>query len=450
MHEPAGAPTTVREQVALIREGGATSEQLVTACLGAIDATDADIGAWVSLDREHALSQAQHSDDTRRRGRPLGDLHGMPVGIKDNIDTSDLPTERGSAIYAGRQPAADSCVVEKLREAGAVILGKTVCTEFAWMHPAGTCNPHDPARSPGGSSSGSAAAVAAGHVPLAVGSQTNGSVLRPASYCGVYGFKPSAGIISRRGVLETSPTLDQMGVFARDPGDAALLADVLAGYDAADPMSYLAPRPKMLAGYLAEVPIEPSFVWIELPYAERYSRATRLGCDELLDRLGPRVERIPEPQSFTGLLDCHKTIYDYEISRCLEHEYTQHRDLLSATARDALDAARKRTDEEYSDALAMREVAQSWFQQFFYDYDAIITPAALGEAPPLAGGTGDPVCSTIWTLCGLPCLSVPLLTGEGDLPIGVQLVGGYNEDDRLFRTTRWLLAHLNAEIEAER
>lgn len=451
MNETVDAPAaTARAQVARIHAGDTTSEQLVNACLDAINATDADIGAWVSLDREHALSQAQRLDDTRRRGRPLGELHGVPVGVKDNFDTADLPTERGSAIYRGHQPVADSCAVEKLREAGAVILGKTVCTEFAWMHPAGTRNPHNPAHSPGGSSSGSAAAVAAGHVPLAVGSQTNGSVLRPAAFCGVYGFKPSAGIVSRRGVFETSPTLDQVGVFARDPGDAALLADVLAGYDAADPMSYLAPRPKMLAGYLADVPIEPNFVWIELPYAERYSPATRLGCEELLGQLGAQVERIPGPQSFADLLDCHKAIYDYEIIRCLEDEYTRQRDLLSPTARDSLDAARARSDEEYADALAMREAAQSWFTQFFYDYDAIITPAALGEAPPLADGTGDPVCSTIWTLCGLPCLSVPLLTGEGDLPIGVQLVGGYNEDDRLFRTTRWLLSHLNATIEAQR
>ena len=436
---------TVREYVRLVHEGAATSEQLVTDCLDAIDASEPAIGAWASIHREQALSQARMLDDSRRRGRPLGELHGIPVGIKDNFDTSDLPTERGSAIYAGRQPDADCRVVEKLREAGAVILGKTICTEFAWMHPAATRNPHNPAHSPGGSSSGSAAAVAAGQVALAVGSQTNGSVLRPASFCGIYGFKPSAGIISRRGVFETSPTLDQVGVFACDPGDAALLADVLGGYDAADAMSYLAPRPKMLPGYHAEVPIEPNFVWIELPYADRFSAATRLGCEELLDRLGAQIERIPAPESFSGLLECHKTIYDYEIFRCLNDEYTNHRELISDTAGAALEAARLRTREEYDAALAMLEAAKTWFERFFYDYDAILTPAALGEAPLLSDGTGDPVCSTIWTLCGLPCLSVPLLTGEGDLPIGVQLVGGRNEDDRLFRTTRWLLAYLNAD-----
>jgi len=440
------AVPTVRESVRLIHEGAATSEQLVRACLDVIDATEPGVGAWVSIDREQALDQAKKLDESRRRGRPLGELHGIPVGIKDNFDTAQLPTRRGTPIYVGRQPDADCAVVEKLREAGAVILGKTVCTEFAWMHPSATRNPHNAAHTPGGSSSGSAAAVAAGQVPLAVGSQTNGSVLRPASYCGIYGFKPSAGIISRRGVFETSATLDQVGVFARDAGDAALLADVLGGYDAADPMSYLAPRPKMLPGYLAEVPIEPNFAWIdELPYADRYSEATRLGCEELLDRLGAQVERIPAPQSFAGLLECHKVIYDYEIVRCLASEYADHRDLISATAASALESARSRTREDYDAALATLEGAKAWFRQFFYDYDAIVTPAALGEAPPLSDGTGDPVCSTIWTLCGLPCLAVPLLAGDGNLPIGVQLVAGHNEDDRLFRTTRWLLANLNPD-----
>jgi len=445
MHKPAStAVPTVRECVRQVHEGVTTSEQLVTSCLDAIDATEPAICAWASIDREQALAQARTLDEIRRRGRPVGELHGVPVGIKDIFDTSDLPTERGSAIYAGRRPGADCAVVEKLREAGAVILGKTVTAEFAWRHPGATRNPHDSSRSPGGSSSGSAAAVAAGHVPLAIGSQTNGSTIRPASHCGVYGFKPSAGIVSRRGVFRTSPTLDQVGVFARDAGDVALLADVLGGYDAADAASYLAPRPKMLAGYLAEVPIEPNFVWLELPYADQYSTATQLGCDELLESLGAQVERIPAPASFADLLECHRTIYDYEVFRCLADEYANHRDLISDTARDRLETASMRTREEYDEALTALAAAKAWLQRFFYDYDAIIAPAALGEAPPMSDGTGDPVCSTIWTLCGLPCLSVPLLTGDGDLPIGVQLVAGHNEDDRLLRTTRWLLAHLSS------
>ena len=443
MSQPGAESTnTVRDWVAAVRAGEATAVQFATSCLAAIDATDAAVGAWQFLDRDAALAAAEHLDDIRRRGLPTGDLHGVPIGIKDIFDTADMPTERGSSIYAGRRPTANSAVVERLHEAGANVFGKTTTTEFAWRDPTTTRNPHNPAHSPGGSSSGSAAAVAAGQVPLAIGSQTNGSTIRPASYCGVYGFKPSRGIVSRRGVLRTSGTLDQVGMFGRDLGDVALLADVLAGYDAADAHSYLAPKPRMLEGFLAEVPIEPNFVWFDMPYAGSYSAATAGGCDELLDVLDGRVDRIPAPRSFSDLIECHQIIYDYEISRSLQLEFVEHNAALSESARSGLESAAKTTDEQYRDALDLLAGAQAWFTQLFYDYDAILTPSSTGEAPLLEQGTGDPICSTIWTLCGLPCLSAPLLCGEGGLPIGVQLVGNSFEDDRLFRTTRWLLGQL--------
>lgn len=438
---------TIRQSAQLIKDGTLASEQLVTECLNQIDTTDENIGAWAHLDREHALNQARNLDEIRRKGQPLGDLHGIPIGIKDIFDTADSPTELGSTIHAGRRPEADSAVVEKLREAGAVVLGKTVTTEFAYMHPAETRNPHNPAYSPGGSSSGSAAAVAAGHVPLSIGSQTNGSTIRPASYCGIYGFKPTRGIISRRGVLQTSATLDQVGVFGLDPGDLALLCDVLGGYDATDSMSYLAPRPRVLDGYLSEVPIEPNFAWIDIPYSDRFSNAILSGSEELAQVLGSQFERIPAPQTFSALPECHKIIHDYEIYRCLEREREDHWGQLSETMQRALKAAAKRTDAQYEDALSVLEGADTWFQQFFYDYDAIITPSATGEPPKMGNGTGDPICSTIWTLCGLPCVSLPLLTGDNGLPIGIQLVAGVNEDDRLLRTTRWLLDRLRSSID---
>jgi Asp-tRNA(Asn)/Glu-tRNA(Gln) amidotransferase A subunit family amidase len=233
-----------------------------------------------------------------------------------------------------------------------------------------------------------------------------------------------------------------VGVFGRDPGDLALLCDVLGGYDASDNLSYLAPRPRMLKGYLSEVPVEPDFVWIDLPYADRYSQDTAEGFEELMDVLGAKVDRIPAPQSFSTLLACHKVIYDYELYRCLENERKNQWDQLSETIKSAFESARERTDEQYREALEIQEAANTWFRQFFNDYDAIITPAATGEAVKIGEGTGDPICCTIWTLCGLPCISLPLLTGSNGLPIGVQLVAAANEDDRLFRTTRWLLEHL--------
>ena len=436
---------TVEEQVRLMREGRLSSQKWVKSCLEEIAATDREIGAWIHLDPELALRQATEMDRIRRAGKPTGPLHGVPVGIKDIFDTDDQPTERGSAIYAGRQPTANCAVVEKLKEAGAVILGKTVTTELAWMHPANTRNPHHPDRTPGGSSSGSAAAVAAGHVPLSVGSQTHGSTIRPASYCGVYGYKPSRGIISRRGAFRTSPTLDQVGLFGRHPADVALLCDVVGGYDASDNMSYLAPRPRALAGYYSDVPIEPALAWIDLPYANRYSAATVAGCEELIDVLGERIERVPAPVTFSALIKVLQRIYGFEIYQRLRDERENHSALLSETTLSGLSAASRTSRAEYEEALEIMQAAITWFTRFFYDYDAIVTPAAPGEAPVFEDGTGDPVCCTIWTLCGLPCLSLPLLVGENQLPVGVQLVAGANEDDRMFRTTRWLLDYLQPQ-----
>ena len=436
------ASPTVREWVDLIRAGDATSSTLVTHYADAIESTDANIHAWVDFSRDTATSQATTLDDIRKRGEPTGSLHGIPVGIKDIYDTADFKTQYGSAIHDQHQPENDCAVVEKLKEAGAMVMGKTVTTEFAFMHPSITCNPHNTDYSPGGSSSGSAAAVAAGHVPLAIGSQTNGSVIRPASFCGVYGFKPSRGIISRRGALATSDTLDQVGVFGADVGDIALLADSLAGYDATDNASYKEPKPQMLQGYLSEPPVEPAIAWLDMPYAGNYSADANEGFEELLSELDS-IERLPVPQTFAALIPSHKLIHEYEIVRCLKERIDKHWEQISDTIKPVLLAGKEHTEEQYREALTIKTAAEAWFQEFFNDYDAILTPSALSEAP-LMGSTGDPVCCTIWTLCGLPCISLPLLTGTNDLPIGVQLVGAFRQDDRLLRTTRRLIQNLNS------
>jgi len=434
--------STARQWAELIRAGSVTSDTLVKQCTDNIEANDADLRAWVDFDKNNVTEQAHQLDEIRKRGEPTGALHGIPVGVKDIYDTADFPTRYGSAIYQQHQPTADCAVIEKLKEAGAIVMGKNVTTEFAFMQPSVTRNPHNKDYSPGGSSSGSAASVAAGHVPLAIGSQTNGSVIRPASFCGVYGFKPSRGIISRRGVLATSDTLDQVGVFARDVGDAALLADSLAGYDAADAASYIQPKPQMLQGYLSDVPVEPAIAWLEMPYASQYSADAAQGFEELLGELGGSVERLPTPQTFAALIPCHKIIYQYEMARCLSDRVENHQDKISDELQATLLAAKDVSDDQYHEALTIKAAAEDWFKQFFNDYDAILTPSALSEAP-LMGSTGDPVCCTIWTLCGLPCINLPLLTGENDLPVGVQLIGGFRQDDRLLRTTRHFIKQLN-------
>ncbi len=441
---------TARQCIKHIADGSLTSVELVKHHAALIQKTDAAIGAWQHFDAKRVEQTASVLDEMRRRSDPLGSLHGIPVGLKDIFDTADYPTEYGSAIHQGRKPTADCRVVEKLKEAGALVMGKTVTTEFAFMHPSSTTNPHSALHSPGGSSSGSAASVAAGQVPLAIGSQTNGSVIRPASFCGVYGFKPSSGIVSRAGVLETSQTLDTVGFFGRDLADVALLADALAGYDNRDKASYLAPKPKMLEGYLSDVPVPPSYAWIDMPYTDRYSEDVVAGFEELLSEMGESVERIPAPQSFAALIPCHKIIHEYEIVRCLQDEIDNGWASISDTIKPTLENAKSYTDDQYHEALEIRQAAMQWFASFFNDYDAILTPSAVSEAPLVtAGGTGDPVCCTIWTLCGLPCINLPLLSGANDLPIGVQLVGAYRQDDRLMRTARHMLESLQPTREEQ-
>ncbi len=441
LHNEQPAAHSVRQ----IKDGLLTSVALVTACLTRIEDTDPQLKAWAHLDAEGALEQAQALDAIRQAGKPLGPLHGIPVGLKDIIDTSGLPTERGTSIFAGRQPDADAAVVERLREAGAVILGKTVTTELAFMHPSPTRNPHNPAHSPGGSSSGSAAAVAALQVPLAIGTQTNGSVIRPASYCGVFGFKPTRGMISRRGILKTSGSLDQVGVFARELEDVALLADALASYDPADPLSPPRPRPRMHEGFQSDVPIEPMLAWFELPYADRLSDETLAGLGEVTDLLGARVERLTAPPRFATLIETQRTIHEYEFCQALDQTITDNWDALSGELQGVVTHGRTIGRSAYQDALGELADAEDLFAVFFRDFDAIIAPSAVGVAPLFNDGTGDPICSTVWTVGGLPCVSLPLLVGESGLPIGVQLIAGKEEDDRLLRTAKWVVAALQDE-----
>nr|WP_306265943.1 amidase [Pararhizobium sp. IMCC3301] len=428
-----------------IREGRLSSVDLVKSCLARIAQTDPTIQAWAHLDPDQALSQAAEMDRIRRAGLSLGALHGVPVGLKDIIDTSDMPTQLGSPAFEARQPDRDAAIVDRLRDAGAVIMGKTVTTEFAFLNPSRTRNPHDPARTPGGSSSGSAAAVAAHHVPLAIGTQTNGSVIRPASFCGVYGFKPSRGVISRRGVLQTSVSLDQVGVFARTLPDAALLAEALAGHDSIDPASLPRPRPAMTKGVAEEVPVEPDLAFFELPFHDRLTTDGREGLDTVIDALGERVLRLRPADAMANLVAVQATIHEFELCLHLAETFDAHWDKVSPLLQGVVARGRKISQDQYQDALGVKASAEVFFADFFTEFDAIIAPCATGEAPAIDDGTGDPIFCTLWTLAGLPSLSLPLLVGENQMPIGVQLIGPAEKDDRLLRSATWLQAKLAAD-----
>jgi len=440
---------TATAAAAKIREGRLTSVELVKACLARIEATDGQLKAWTFLDKEGALARAGEMDELRRAGKALGPLHGIPVGLKDIIDTRDMPTENGSPIFAGRQPDADAGVTERLLEAGAVVLGKTTTTELAFMHPSKTRNPHNHEYSPGGSSSGSAAAVAGFQVPLTIGTQTNGSVIRPASFCGTYAVKPSRGMISRRGILQTSASLDQPGVFARSLEDAALLVDAISSYDPQDKLSPARPRPKLLDGARQDIPVDPDIAWFDLPYADQISGDMSEGMNEVLNGLtetGATIDRMASPPAFSGLAAMHRIIHLYEFNQHLGKALSDDWEKVSDTLKPLMEEARKITSTQYEDAQGMMGNAQEFFATFFNDYDAVLTPAALGEAPKFGSGTGDPICSTIWTLCGLPCVTLPMLVGGNGLPMGVQLVGPLERDDRLMRLAAWVLKKLVPDV----
>ena len=430
------------EALSASASGRLSSVELVTSCLARIQQTDGDIKAWAFLDPDAALAQAAECDRIRKAGMATGPLHGIPVGLKDIIDTAKMPTQRGTPIFAGRQTDHVARLVEHLREAGAVIMGKTVTTELAFVHANETRNPHNNAHSPGGSSSGSAAAVAAQHVPLAIGTQTNGSVIRPASFCGTFGFKPTRGVISRTGLLQTSVSLDQVGCFGRTLADVALLTDAIGSYDQHDTTSFARPRPNMSAGAAADVPVTPDLAWFNLPFNDRLSDDAREGLEAVLDILGPQVTRMDPADTLSNLVAVQARIHEYEIAQHQAEVFDQHWDQISETLKPIISRARQITKAEYEDALEVKASAEAFFADFFVEFDAIVAPSAAGEAPRFGEGTGDPIFCTLWTLAGLPCVSLPLLVGETGLPIGVQLIGPIEKDDRLLRTARWLQSQL--------
>ena len=429
----------------LIRDGAISSEQLVEACLARVREVDGRVRAWAFLDPDHALAQARAADEFRLSGRPVGPLHGVPIGIKDIIDTADMPTENGSVLHGGRTPSRDATVVAMLRAAGAVIMGKTVTTEFATYTPGKTRNPHNPAHTSGGSSSGSAAAVAAGMVPLAVGSQTNGSTIRPASFCGVYGFKPTHGLIPRHGIFQLSRTLDQVGLFARALEDVALLAAELVGYDERDPDSR--PRARIPFGEVAaeEPPLPPMFAFVKTPRWDRTDADTQEAFAELTEHLGDRVEEVELSGAAEEAYEWHRVIMEAEMAANLDMVWEKGRDRLSERLRAQLERGREVRALDYQRALArVPALTESFSELFMLRYDAILTPAAPGCAPQGLDSTGDPAFCTLWTLCGMPALSMPLMQGANGLPIGVQLVGPRYGDARLLRTARWLATRVEA------
>jgi Asp-tRNA(Asn)/Glu-tRNA(Gln) amidotransferase A subunit family amidase len=420
-----------------LASGALRASELTEALIARIEAREPEVGAFAWFDADFVRQQAKALDAQRQAGRPIGALHGLPVALKDIIDTARIPTENGCPLDAGRVPVKDAALVSRLRSAGAIIMGKTVTTELAYMQAGRTRNPHNPAHTPGGSSSGSAAAVADGMVPLAVGTQTGGSVIRPASFCGVTGYKPSFGAIPRSGVLMQSPTLDTVGVFAASPLDAALLAEVLMGHDAGDRATLPAPVPRLLDVASAAPPVRPVLAFVRPPGWDKADPDLHAAFDELVAALGDQVFEAPLPNAFDQAAEVRARINFAEMARYY-HRYAKNRAALGDRTRAAIEEGEAILARDYLAALDWADVLYAGLGEIFQRCDAILCPAATGPAPEGLDYTGDAIFNGLWTLTGTPAVTVPAFTASNGLPMGVQLVGPRGGDARLLRTANWL------------
>jgi len=421
------------DALAAIAAGTLTAEALTRACLERIAEREPVVHAFAWIDPERALTEARERDRTGAQYRGL--LHGLPMGVKDIIDTQDMPTGCGSPIYAGHRPPNDAACVALAREAGAVMLGKTVTTEFALRHPGPTANPHDPAHTPGGSSSGSAAAVADFMVPVAFGTQTGGSVIRPASYCGVVGYKPSFNTINPTGVKPLATSFDTVGLLARSVDDCALVVDVLSG--AASPSS---PPERLQAVRPARIGFCRTPAW---PHAEPATVRAVETAAEQLRRSGIAVDEVELPGDFAGFLDAQNDVLRYDAARVFAFERTRHPDLLSPSLREELAAGLAFPRSRYLEAQALIARCRSLFATAVAPFECLLAGSAPGEAPRGLHHTGESIFNRLTSGLHVPCITLPGFTGPNGLPVGIQLIGAFGDDARLLRTAKWVAARID-------
>lgn len=429
---------TASDAARLIAAGQLTSAELAESCLDRIRELDPVLHAWAYLDEARALGMARGFDERRERGESAAPFHGVPLGVKDIFNTKEMPTEMGSLVWHAFTPGNDARVVETLGWYGCYPLGKTVTAEFGVHHPGPTLNPYDVTRTPGTSSSGSAVAVATGMVPVALGSQTAGSTIRPASYCGVYGFKPSFGLLPRTGMLKTTDTLDHIGLLARDIGDLVLLLDSarVSGQDY--PLVH-GTLDLPGNGSRGDLPWRVGLVrgpqWAD---AEGYAQRA---LEQLVDRLalleGVTVQEVELRDEFSYIHPVHQTIYCKELSYYFRDELEQ-ADLVSSTFREMVEQGRRTTPAEYRDALGFQARIAALLDEQFDGVDVILTLAAGGEALVGLDAVDRPDNCLIWTFCGAPSLTVPAFVGPAGLPFGAQLVARKYDDDRLLAFAQML------------
>ena len=427
------------EQLATkIKDAQLSSVDVCKAFIERIEKYEKDIKAWAHFDKKVLLEKAEEADEHRRSGKPLGSLHGVPVAVKDIIGTIDMPTECGTVIRKGKSYSQNAEIIDMLHSAGALVMGKTATSELAFLGPPATTNPHDNSRTPGGSSSGSAAAVASFMAPVSIGSQTGGSIIRPASYCGVVGYKPTFGLISRNGVLRTSYNLDHMGVFGRSVEDVAMLAKVLIKKDKYDPATIHYSADNFVEETKKGPLFEPKFIFYKTEYWKLIDKKSKDAFEYFIKSFPKNIEVFDTPSYFKDIHKYHQIIHETDLANNFSVYYKKYKKKLSKYMQDAIANGNKHSAKEYAEAIDFMKRSYESYQEVFEDYHGVLSPSSPGVAPKGLKSTGTAEFNKVWSYMGTPCISLPLLEGENNLPLGVQIIGDKYDDHRFLGVANWL------------
>ena len=433
----------IEELVNKIKDAQITSEEICKKYIERINKFEKDVKAWAHFDEKLLLEKAIESDNNRRSGKVTGPLHGIPIALKDIIGTLDMPTECGTVIRKGKSYSQNAEIIDLLLSAGAIIMGKTATSELAYLGPSDTTNPHDYDRTPGGSSSGSAAAVASCMAPLSIGSQTGGSVIRPASYCGVVGYKPTYGLISRNGVLKTSEKLDHIGVFGKSVEDVALLAKVLIKKDNYDSSTVHYSTENMLTETKKGPLFEPKFIFYKTKSWNLIEKKSREAFEYFIKSFKKNIEVFDTPSYFKDIHKYHRIIHETDLANNFSIYYKKYKKKLSKYMQDAILRGNKYSAKEYAEAIDFMQRSYNSYKEVFEDYHGVLTPSSPGVAPKGLKSTGTAEFNRVWSYLGTPCISLPLLQGENNLPLGIQLVGNRYDDNRFLGVANWLEKECN-------
>ncbi len=429
---------SLEELAKKINDAQLTSVEVCEKYIDRINKFEKDVKAWAHFDKKVLLEKATEADDHRRSGKPVGPLHGVPIAVKDIIGTVDMPTECGTVIRKGKSYSQNAEIIDLLHASGAIVMGKTATSELAYLGPPATTNPHDKNRTPGGSSSGSAASVASFMAPASIGSQTGGSIIRPASYCGVVGYKPSYGLISRNGVLRTSYSLDQIGMFGRKVEDVAMLAKVLIKKDKYDPATIHYSTENILAETKKGPIFEPKFIFYKTDHWKIIDKKSRESFEYFIKSFKKNIEIFDTPSYFKDIHKYHQIIHETDLANNFSVYFKKFKNKLSKHMQDAISNGNKYTAKEYAEAIDFMKRSYESYEEVFEDYHGVLSPSSPGVAPKGLKSTGTAEFNKVWSYLGTPCISLPLLEGENNLPLGVQLIGNKYDDHRFLGVANWL------------